>query len=269
MQMTRRAASGLAYEEMGSGPAILFIAGLAGLGAYWDRQMAALASTHRVVTFDHRGLGASMKAPPPYDIEMFANDALGLLDELGIGRAVLVGHSTGGTIAQMLAARHPARVAGLLLGATWARPDARFTEVFTLRAEILRALGPAAYQRLGHVLTAPLVWGAAEAASARAITDNAAGLDASADRAREMAVTAGRIAALLAYDAATSLAALRCPTLVMAAADDGLVTTNLSRDLAREIAGARWVLLARGGHHFPRTRAGAYNRYLRAFLASL
>ena len=63
------------------------------------------------------------------------------MDHLKIGRAHLVGHSTGGAIAQVVAAGHPARIASLVLSGTWARPDARFRRLFEFRARVLRYHG--------------------------------------------------------------------------------------------------------------------------------
>ena len=106
------------------------------------------------MTFDHRGVGASVGSPP-YSIELWAGDTLRLMDHLKIDRAHLVGHSTGGAIAQVLAADHPDRIASLVVGGTWARPDARFRRLFEFRARVLREMGPEAYEDLGLTLTLP------------------------------------------------------------------------------------------------------------------
>ncbi|MBV8139182.1 MAG: alpha/beta fold hydrolase, partial [Deltaproteobacteria bacterium] len=86
-------------------------------GTYWMAQVAAFSSAFQVVTFDHRGVGAS-EGQPPYKVEQWAADTLRLIDHLGLDWVHLVGHSTGGTIAQVLAADHSDRVASLVLGAT-------------------------------------------------------------------------------------------------------------------------------------------------------
>jgi pimeloyl-ACP methyl ester carboxylesterase len=90
------------------------------------------SSAFQVVTFDHRGVGAS-EGQPPYNVEQWAADTLRLIDHLGLDRVHLVGHSTRGTIAQVLAADHSDRVASLVLGATWARLDARLRKLFVFR----------------------------------------------------------------------------------------------------------------------------------------
>src|SRR5262245_33349337 len=126
----------LSYDVAGAGPPIVFVAGLGDRGTYWTAQVPALSSAFQVVTFDHRGVGAS-EGPPPYKIEQWAADTLRLIDHLGLDRVHLVGHSTGGTIAQVLAADHSDRVVSLVLGATWARLDSRLRKLITFRTRAL------------------------------------------------------------------------------------------------------------------------------------
>lgn len=73
---------------------------------------------YRVVAFDNRGHGRSTKLyrPADYDTGLMAEDAVGLLDGLGIGRAHVMGYSMGARIAATVALRHPDRVRCLLLG---------------------------------------------------------------------------------------------------------------------------------------------------------
>jgi aminoacrylate hydrolase len=241
----------LAYEAAGAGAPIVFIAGLGGHGSYWKAQIQSFSPDFQTVTFDHRGVGASTGSLP-YSIEQWAGDTLRLMDHLKIGRAHLVGHSTGGAIAQVIATGHADRIASLVLGGTWARPDARFRRLFEFRARVLHELGPEAYEDLGLTLTLPagLPPGAATRPSAR---------HTPAD------VVLARIDALLAHDARDRLRHIRTPTLVIAADDDVLVPRPLSEVIAGEIAGARLHVFARGGHHFPQTQTEAYNELLRDF----
>jgi 3-oxoadipate enol-lactonase len=107
------AGASLYYEAEGhiSAPAVLLIhAGVATL-RMWDPQIAALAKKHYVIRFDTRGYGETETEDVPFsDVD----DALALLDHLGIVRATVVGCSRGGRIALDLAVEHPARVAGLV-----------------------------------------------------------------------------------------------------------------------------------------------------------
>lgn len=241
----------LAYEMAGTGVPIVFIAGLGGHGSYWKAQVETFSPDFQTVTFDHRGVGASAGSPP-YSIEQWAGDTLRLMDHLRIGRVHPVGHSTGGAIAQVVAADHPDRIASLVLGGTWARPDARFQRLFEFRARVLRDMGPEAYEDLGLTLTMP----------AGLPTDTPS---RQSGRHTPSDVVLARIDALLAHDARDRLRHIRTPTLVIAANDDILVPRPLSEVIAGEIGGARLHVFARGGHHFPQTQTEAYNAMLREF----
>ncbi len=81
---------------------------------HWKAQVPVLARHHRVITFDGRGNGASSRPTDPvaYTPDEFAADAIAVLDTTGTDRAVIAGVSLGGFVALLLAARHPARIAG-------------------------------------------------------------------------------------------------------------------------------------------------------------
>jgi pimeloyl-ACP methyl ester carboxylesterase len=103
----------LYYETEGhvSSPALLLIhAGVATL-RMWDGIVAALAENHFVIRFDTRGYGATTSQDVPFSDR---DDAIDLLDHLGIARATVIGCSRGGRIAIDLAVEHPERVAGLV-----------------------------------------------------------------------------------------------------------------------------------------------------------
>src|SRR6201986_5642912 len=103
---------------------ILFVSGLGGFASFWQDQIATFAKRFEVVTFDHRGIGQSDQARIGYTVERMAADVVSLMDALRIKRAHVVGHSTGGAIAQVLAIDHPDRLTGVVLSAAWAQAPA-------------------------------------------------------------------------------------------------------------------------------------------------
>ena len=96
-------------------PPILALHGLASSGHWYRRVAPFLTSDYRIIAPDQRGHGATTQAPSGYDWQSLAEDAVGLLDHLGIDRAAVLGHSWGGHVASNLAARFPDRVSRLVL----------------------------------------------------------------------------------------------------------------------------------------------------------
>jgi len=84
----------------------------------WFRQIPVFKERFKCVVYDNRGVGKSSKPDYPYTMEMFANDAAGLMDALNISDAHILGISMGGYIAQQLAISHPEKVRSLILAST-------------------------------------------------------------------------------------------------------------------------------------------------------
>lgn len=108
------------YERRGDGPPIVFLHGAIVDLNQWRPQLEALGDEYTTVGYDVRGHGRTGGSGRNlYSIELFAEDLDALLDALDVDRVVLVGLSMGGCIAQVYAARHPERVAGLVLADTF------------------------------------------------------------------------------------------------------------------------------------------------------
>src|SRR5262245_879621 len=115
--------------DRGDGPPVLFIAGLGDPAEAWTFQQEALSSRYRTITFDNRGVGRSPLPDGALTVAGMADDAATILDELGIGRADIVGFSGGSVTAQELAIRHPERVKSLVLMGTFGQGDRYFSAV--------------------------------------------------------------------------------------------------------------------------------------------
>lgn len=112
------------YKAAGEGDqALVLLHGFASHTYTWREVMAPLAASHRVVAFDRPAFGLTERpmrpdwpaGQNPYQAEFQADLTAGLMDELDIDQAVLVGNSAGGTIAMLAALRHRERVAALIL----------------------------------------------------------------------------------------------------------------------------------------------------------
>lgn len=271
---------GVEIEDTGPGlngqerPVVLLIMGLGmQLVAWPDAWVQALVDAgFRVLRLDNRDAGlsdhmASMGRPnivweamklrlgfsvnSPYSLQDMANDALGVLDTLGIARAHIVGLSMGGMIAQRIALSQPARALTLcsIMSSSGARglPQAR--------AEVMRALlsrpdGRSAeavenhYVNLFRVIGSP-AYPTPEGSLRERIR-------ASAQRNFDPAGTLRQMAAIMAdRGRAKLLAQVRTPTLVLHGRTDPLVPFSHGEDTARRIPGARLVAIDGMGHDLP------------------
>ena len=252
----------LYYERQGVGFPVLFISGLSGFASFWQDQVAAFARKFDVITHDHRGIGQSDVTRSGFTVDRMAADVVGLMDALEIERAHIVGHSTGGAIAQTLAIEHPKRFASVVLSATWTKPDAYFRRMFGLRKDILLRLGPSAYVQANTLFLYPSWWVARNNERLRQL------------EAQNLAVfpptevAASRIDAILDFDRTERLGQIKTPTLVVGAEDDIVTPAYFSEELARLIPGAEIKIFPRGGHAFTQVRAREFNQAVLPFLAS-
>ncbi len=116
----------LYYEANGVGAPLVLIAGFGASSVIWQPDfLNGMARSFRVITFDNRGTGRSDKPDAPVTVAQMADDAVGLLGSLGIGRVHVMGVSMGGFIAQELALRRPDAVDRLVLRCTHCGPPIR------------------------------------------------------------------------------------------------------------------------------------------------
>jgi pimeloyl-ACP methyl ester carboxylesterase len=99
----------------GKGKQILCIHGITANSRFWDCLASALAPHHRVIAVDLRGRGLSDKPPTGYSIEHHCKDILALMNDRGLERPVLIGHSLGAFISLVFAAQYPQKVDHLIL----------------------------------------------------------------------------------------------------------------------------------------------------------
>ena len=118
MPILERPAGNIRYQVTGTAdPAVLLTHGYGATSAMFAGNAAALAATHRVVTWDMRGHGGSdyPADPASYSGANALADMAALLDELGLDQAVLGGHSLGGYLSLQFTLGFPDRVTGLVL----------------------------------------------------------------------------------------------------------------------------------------------------------
>lgn len=262
MPVIQVAGCDVAYADEGHGPAVLLIPGLGGRISFWRELWPHLTSGHRALSIDYPGSGGSGAPNEAFAVEDLARIAVALLDHLSISQAVVIGHSMGGAVAQAMALDAADRVRSLVLSSTWARPDAYFQKAFAQRREILALGGAAAYARAQTLAVLPPAWFAANPEAAEAFERDAE------KGCRDPVAIRRRIDALLAFDRADELGAIKVPTLVVYTRDDQVVPAHLSIDLGARIAGAQTAELAAGGHFAPLIAAADYAETMIEFVGA-
>jgi 3-oxoadipate enol-lactonase len=265
----------LYYERSGppAGIPILLLHGLGSSGDDGQLQVPAFSALHPVITVDLRGHGRSRRAGTParpgtsgrpgnsgtFTIAQMADDVAALLAHLDVPEAYVVGLSLGGCVAQALAVRHPARVRALVLVNTFAR------------------LQPAGVRGLGRLLRR--VWLFAFAPMPALAGFIARGLFPKPEQQQLYTEAVARLSrnpkgpylaamrAIAGFDLRQQLAAVRCPTLVVAGDRDQTVPLAAGQALHRSLPGARFALIADSGHASPYDQTEAFNRLVLAFLA--
>lgn len=260
----------LCYETFGdpSDPAMLLIMGLGTQMVAWGEEFCRQLADHgfHVIRYDNRDCGksTSMKGrpvtlpelvtkrvkEPAYTLGEMADDAIGLLDHLGIKKAHVVGASMGGMIAQHVAFRYPGRVLSLvsIMSTTGGRlvgqpkmaiiplflkkPSAGKEEYVESGVKLYRAIGSKRFFDEDYVRqSAALSW----------------------DRGVNMAGTGRQLQAITADGSRKrQLARIKAPTLVIHGKDDRLVSPSGGKATAKAIPGARLMMLDDMGHDLPR-----------------
>jgi pimeloyl-ACP methyl ester carboxylesterase len=242
----------LYVEEAGAGPAVVLVHGGLGDRRLWDEQMGPFAERFRVVRFDVRGFGRSSSEPGTFGV---VDDVVAVLDGLGIERAALVGLSFGGRIAIDAALERPDRVWALvavapglsgfsLEGVYTEEQDAAFEEALE-RGDLEAAAA------IDFAVWAPL---GVDERMRTLLHDNVRPAEGVEEGWAEPA-------------AATRLAELRVPTLVVTAADDPARMGEIGDKLEREVPDARRVELD-SDHYLPLRDPEAFNRVVLDFLAA-
>lgn len=237
----------LAVSLRGTGPALVCISGLGGTASFWNPCLTALSASYQSLCLDQRGIAHSSRGTAPCTIEQLAADCLEVLDACNINSAIVLGHSTGGCIAQEMALSHPARVKALILSGTWARPNRYMQELFNLRLALLES-NPLQYASSAAFLSYESVWLNAnwsvfESALAGAPVD-----------APARHIIQERIHALMQFDRKEKLGNIKLPCLILGARDDLMIPSFLQEELCAEISNAQLHLFDHGGHFFPLTR---------------
>jgi len=230
----------LHFEDSGgSGPAVLFCHCLTMTGAMFSAQLKVFAHRYRCITWDQRGHGQS-PASSPFTLWDSAHDALALLDQLEIDRAIFVGASQGGFVSLRAALLAPDRVRGLgVMGTSAATEDPMQKSAYEqLRAALFSADGPP--EALLDMLVKSFFGQRFDPGPWR---EHLRGLP------KDQANYSFR--ALVDRDeVATKLNRITAPTLVLHGSADPYYAPSHGEEIANGVADCRGFVLVEGGSHF-------------------
>jgi acetolactate synthase-1/2/3 large subunit len=238
---------------------VVFLHAVGGDRTSWEAELRSAPPRYTAVSVDFRGHGKAKRPPlESVGMEQLADDVAALVEHLGFACAHLVGLSMGGVVAQLVHARHPARVASLTLASTWAHYG----------EEAARARSDYIEDRLRRL---PMLEGSREdmafllapGTPAEAI-ERAAQIEGTKDR--EVFLRSWR--AMFAVDLRPGLARIDVPLLVVGAERDPITPVDpyLSA-IAHAVPGSRLVTIEGAGHFVNLDRPVAFQRELWTFLA--
>lgn len=249
----------LHVEQRGAGsPAVVFLHYWGGSSRTWRHVVDALAPDVRTIAIDQRGWGRSAAPASGYALADMANDALAVVEALDLERYIMVGHSMGGKVAQLIASRRPRGLAGLALVAP--APPTPLDLPLEVREGMVRA-----YESRDSII----------ATLDQVLAPN--GLDTE-DRETVIADSlAGAAAAKEAWplassqeDIAAAVAAIDVPVIVMSGEHDRVdPPAGLRRELLSRIAQAELYVLPQVGHLSPLEAPDDIADLIRAFALSI
>ena len=252
---------GFYYEKHGdAGPCLLLIAGLGSDSRYWNGLVKRLQEHYQVYIFDNRDSGRSTQVEENYLVGDMANDVIGLMDELRIDSAHVLGHSMGGAIAQHLVLSAPEKIKTLVLSATFLQASALTKHAI----EIGKVLRPQVDARAWMMMALPWSYTRNFFEDQKNINDAVASAIDDPYPQSEAAYLR-QAHACLNHDLRGKLHGVTVPCLVITGETDMLATPDEAKDIATEISNARLYVIPEAAHAAPNEHLNAYAEQLEQF----
>lgn len=252
-----------AYKARGDGPLLLFLHGIGGNKGSFDRQLPHFADRYMAVAWDMPGYGDTPLPAEPLTFPLLADAAAELLDQLAVETAHVVGHSMGGMVAQELVARHPGRVASLVLSGTspaFGKPGGDWQRQF-----LAARLKPLDEGRTPADFADALVagmWG--DLRDDERMAEAAASMRALPAGSYRAALTC-----IVTFNQVANLPHIACPTLCLAGEKDTNAAPAVMEKMAAKIPGCVYHCIPGVGHLANVERPDLFNAAIDDFLGRL
>jgi pimeloyl-ACP methyl ester carboxylesterase len=261
------------YVEMGEGPPVVFIHGLAGCWQNWLENIPRFAERHRVVAVDLSGFGHSELPREEISIPGYGRFVDAFLEQIGVERATLVGNSMGGFIAAETAISHPSRVEKLVLVSAAGGPALRerndASQARVMRAaRLLAPIAAAAVARREHMIRRPRLRQILLYKIARYPQRIEPELCFEVASGGNKPGFLNALQAILDYDFEQRIGEIACPTLIIWGRNDEIVPVEDAYEYERLIPDARKVIFEETGHVPMLERPERFNRLVEEFVSS-
>ena len=243
------------YNLLGEGPPLVLLHGLGSCTLDWFPVTPGLAPDYRLILVDLRGHGKSSRTlEGGYSIERMSEDVVGVLDEVGVEGAHVMGLSLGGCVALQLAVSHPRRVNRLIVVNSFAR----------LRHEGIRTLAG----RLSRLYAALKGMDALAWIVATSLFDDPEYQAITYQRIRQndLGVMRRMMLVLARFDILADLKRIQAPTLVLIGDRDRTVSPLCAYDMMARIPRARLRVIPDAGHALPYDQPEAFIKHTLEFL---
>jgi len=247
------------FDGPEQGPVIMLSNSLASNLSMWDDQVFTFVEAgFRVLRYDSRGHGQSAVPPGPYSIEMLAQDAVGLLDSLGLDKVLFCGLSKGGMVGQMLGVRHAERLICLALCSTSAHmgpPEIWDERIKAVQDQGMQAVADATIDRWFTHAGQKCIPEKVEAVRQMVLNTPVQGFCASCEAIRDM-------------DQRQAISCITLPTFVLVGEFDPGTTVSHAQLIQGQIAGSKLEVIKDAAHMINIEQAEACTSMLLDFFKS-
>ena len=252
----------LHYRDAGNGnkDVVLLLHAFPLNSGMWQRQIAALEGSWRVIAPDYRGLGQSTPRGEASTMQVLAEDVRALLEHLRIERAAVVGLSMGGYLSLELYRQAPPLFRGLALCDTKATADTE--EGKAGREKFAQSAIEKGLEWVADEMIPKLLRAEPDPAVVKEVRDLIR-------RGTPAGVAAAQRGMAQRPDSTETLAKITCPTLVIVGDQDTLTPPAESEKMAKAVKGAKLVKVKKAGHLSNLEAPEGFNRALQEFLAGL